>query len=189
MDYSLHVLPIPLEEYELPRWIKLEAKIASKVASGAGYGVADRIDVEGKTGAEYLKAMMAGAAPTAQIAQTLSFHLLEVKSGYVLYQGTPLDAHLNPSGTIHGGWIATLLEAALEGAVQSMLPEGQAFTTMDLNVKYVRALKPDVSRVRAEGKIVHSGRQMATAEARLYDASGTMYAHATCTCLISPSPP
>ena len=111
--------------------------------------------------------MLRGELPSAPIARTLDFQLIEVGDGRAVFQGTPGPAHLNPMGTVHGGWYATLLDSALAGAVQSKMPPGRAYTTAELGVNLVKAIGPKVQRVRAEGRVLHSGRQLATAEARL----------------------
>ena len=122
--------------------------------------------------------------PYPPIAKTLDFSLLEVEEGRAVFQGTPGPAHLNPMGTIHGGWYATLLDSALGCAVHTMMPAGRGYTTAELGVNLVRAIGAKAPRVRAEGKVIHCGRQLATAEARLYGPDGTLYAHATTTCLV-----
>ena len=81
-----------------------------------------------------------------------------------MFQGTPGPAHLNPMGTIHGGWYATLLDSALGCAVHTMMPAGRGYTTAELSVNLVRAIGAKAPRVRAEGKVIHCGRQLATAE-------------------------
>ena len=91
---------------------------------------------------------------------------------------------LNPMGGIHGGWYATLLDSALGCAVHTKMPVGRAYTTAELSVNIVRALTPKVQRVRAIGKVIHCGRQLATADAQLVGPDGTLYAHATTTCLV-----
>jgi uncharacterized protein (TIGR00369 family) len=110
--------------------------------------------------------------------------LVEVSPGHAVFQGAPGKGHLNPMGTVHGGWFATLLDSALGCSVHSLLPAGRAYTTAELGVNLVKALTPKVQRVRAEGKVIHCGRQLATAEARLVGPDGTLYAHATTTCLV-----
>lgn len=148
------------------------------------FGLARPEQVMGRTGVELFRAMMAGELPGAPIAQTLGFNLVEVEPGRVVFQGRPARAYYNPLGTVHGGWYATLLDSALACAVHSTLPAGRAYTTLELKLNMVKALTDKVPLVRAEGKIIHPGRQVATAEGRLYGADGTLYAHATTTCLI-----
>ena len=169
---------------QLAAWIAEEATISERLDAGPGPGVAQREQIAGKTGLEIMRAMLRAEIPYAPIAKTLSFQLIEVEPGRAVFQGRPLAEHLNPLGTVHGGWFATLLDSALGCAVHTMLPAGYAYTTAELGVNLVKALTPKVQRVRAEGKVLHCGRQLATAEARLVGADGTLYAHATTTCLV-----
>jgi uncharacterized protein (TIGR00369 family) len=132
---------------------------------------------------------LAGELPFAPIARTLDFSLIAVAPGVALFQGTPGPAHFNPMGSVHGGWFATILDSALGCAVHTMMPAGRGYTTAELSVNYVRGLSPQVGRVRAEGRVIHCGKQLATAEARLFGPDGTLFAHATTTCLVFELPP
>ena len=109
---------------------------------------------------------------------------MEASPGRALFQGVPGPQLLNPMGTVHGGWYATLLDSALGCAVHTMMPPGRGYTTAELSVNVVKAIALKVQRVRAEGKVIHCGRQLATAEARLFGPDGTLYAHGTTTCLV-----
>jgi uncharacterized protein (TIGR00369 family) len=140
--------------------------------------------VAGRSGLDLLQAMLRGELPYAPIARTLDFQLLEVEAGRAVFQGAPGPAHLNPMGGVHGGWYATLLDSALGCAVHTMMPVGRGYTTAELHVNLVKAIGRNVQRVRAEGKVLHCGRQLATAEARLVGPDGTLYAHGTTTCLV-----
>ena len=102
----------------------------------------------------------------------------------VMFQGTPGARHMNPLGTVHGGWFATLLDSALGCSIHTRMEPGRGYTTAELGINLVKAITPKVQRVRAEGRVIHSGRQLATAEARLVGPDGTLYAHATTTCLV-----
>jgi uncharacterized protein (TIGR00369 family) len=167
----------------LQRWIA-EGEATDARMMRAGPGVATPGQWRGKTGLEQMQAMLAGELPFAPIARTLDFCLLEVAPGYALFQGTPGPAHFNPMGGVHGGWFATLLDSALGCSVHTQMPVGRGYTTAELSIKYVRGLSPKVGRVRAEGKVLHCGKQLATAEARLFGPDGTLFAHATTTCLV-----
>jgi uncharacterized protein (TIGR00369 family) len=169
---------------QLEAWLAQEQEVVQRLDAGVGAGVARPEQVAGLTGLQTMEAMLRGELPYAPIAKTLSFQLLEVSHGRALFQGTPLPAHLNPMGTIHGGWYATLLDSALGCAVHTTMPAGRGYTTAELGVNLVKAIGPKAPRVRAEGKVIHVGRQLATAEARLYGPDGTLYAHATTTCLV-----
>lgn len=171
-------------EATLAQWLALEQEVAARLARGPGAGVARPEQIAGKTGLATMQAMLAGELPYPPIARTLDFQLLEVAEGAATFQGTPGAAHLNPMGTVHGGWFATLLDSALGCAVHTRMPAGRAYTTAELSVNIVKALTPKVPRVRAEGRVIHCGRQLATADARLVGPDGTLYAHATTTCLV-----
>ena len=173
----------------LDAWLAQEQTQRAAIDAGAGPGVARADQIEGKTGIEIMQAMLGGEIPYSPISHTLDFQLMEVSPGHAVFQGTPGAAHLNPMGTVHGGWFATLLDSALGCAVHTRMKAGQAYTTAELSVNIVRALTPKVTRVRAEGKVIHCGRQLATAEARLLGPDGTLYAHATTTCLVFETPP
>jgi uncharacterized protein (TIGR00369 family) len=87
-------------------------------------------------------------------------------------------------GTVHGGWYATILDSALGCAVHTMLPAGRGYTTTQLNLQLVRSIPLGVERVQAVAHVVHCGRQLATAQSQLFGPDGSLYAHATCNCLI-----
>jgi uncharacterized protein (TIGR00369 family) len=175
-------------ENQLETWIAQEQQIRRVLEAGLGAGVATPAQVTGKSGLELMQSMLRGEIPFAAIGKTLDFSLLEVSEGRALFQGTPGPAHYNPMGGIHGGWYATLLDSALGCAVHTLMPAGRGYTTAELSVNIVKAISPKVSRVRAEGKVIHCGRQLATAEARLFGPDGTLYAHATTTCLVFEMP-
>ena len=169
----------------LETWLAEEREVMARLNAGPGPGVSRPDQVAGKTGLEMMQAMLRGELPYAAIARTLDFTLIAIGEGSAVFQGTPGPAHLNPLGTIHGGWYATLLDSALGCAVHTMMPAGRGYTTAELGVNLVRAINvKKAPRVRAEGKVIHCGRQLATAEARLYGPDGTLYAHATTTCLV-----
>ena len=128
--------------------------------------------------------MLEGRLPYPHIAETLDFQLVEVGEGRAVFQGVPQLKHYNPLGTVHGGWYATLLDSALGCAVQTKLPAGTGYTTAELGLNIVRSASDKSGPLRAIGKVIHSGRQMATAEARIVGPDGKLYAHATTTCFI-----
>jgi uncharacterized protein (TIGR00369 family) len=108
--------------------------------------------------------------------------------GVAVFQGKPMLRHYNPLGTVHGGWFCTLLDSALGCAVHTTLPAGKGYTTLEIKVNMVRPLTDAVPLVRAEGKVIHAGRQVATAEGQIVGPDGKIYAHATTTCLIFDQP-
>ena len=173
---------------QLDAWLEQEQCILAMQTAGHGPGVAHPDQIAGKTGLQMMQAMLRGEIPYPHIAKTLNILIVEVYSGRAVFQGTPGVEHLNPMGSVHGGWFATLLDSALGCAVHTMMPPGRGYTTAELGVNLVKAITPNVQRVRAEGKVIHCGRQLATAEARLIGPDGTLYAHATTTCLVFEMP-
>jgi uncharacterized protein (TIGR00369 family) len=153
-------------------------------AAGGRAGVVPAQEARAMNGMEIMEALLAGRFPYPPISETLDFFLVDVSKGEAVFQGTPQEAHLNPMGTVHGGWYATLLDSAVGCAVQSMLEAGQGYTTAELSVNLVRGARLDGGPLRAIGKVLHCGRQLATAEGRIVDAAGRLYAHATTTCMV-----
>lgn len=164
------------------RWRAEEDVVRARLAAMTGTARPDQVD--GLTGMQMFEAILAGELPRPPIGDTLDFVPIHIESGLAVFQGRPQLKHYNPLGTVHGGWFATLLDSAMGCAVHSTLPAGKAYTTLELKLNIVRALTDAVPLVRAEGKLVHAGRQVATAEARLVGPDSKLYAHATSTCLI-----
>ena len=170
-------------ESRLDAWLAAETAQLARHA-GASTGVAAPEVVAAMDGLQLFQAMLRGDLPFAAIARTLDFLLIEVEHGRAVFQGAPGPGHLNPMGSVHGGWYATLLDSALGCSVHSALPRGKGYTTLELKVNMIRALTPKVQRVRAEGRVIHLGGQTATADARLVGPDGKLYAHASTTCLV-----
>ena len=174
----------------LAAWQQHEAELRTRLTKP---GLSRLDQVHGKTGLEIFRAMMNGELPPPPITETLDFLLVEAEHGRAVFQGRPLFRHYNPLGSVHGGWIATLLDSAVACAVHSTLPVGKTYTTVELKLNYVRALTDKVPLVRAIGLVIHTGGRMGTADGRLVGPDGTLYAHASTTCFIldlpSPTPP
>jgi uncharacterized protein (TIGR00369 family) len=169
-------------EETLARWQAEEDAVRARLAPTTG--IARPNQVHGRTGMEVFAAIFAGELPRPPIGETLDFLPIHVEPGIAIFQGRPQHKHYNPLGSVHGGWFATLLDSAVGCAVHSTLPADKAYTTLELKMNIVRALTVAVPLVRAEGKVVHGGRQVATAEGRLVGPDGKLYAHASTTCLI-----
>jgi len=140
------------------------------------------------TGMEVFEAIFAGELPPPPIGDTLDFLPMYMEPSVAVFQGRPGRRHYNPMGTVHGGWFATLLDSAVGCAVHTTLAVGKGYTTLELKLNVVRALTDAVPLVRAEGKVIHVGSQVATAEGRIVGPDGRLYAHATTTCLIFDHP-
>jgi uncharacterized protein (TIGR00369 family) len=172
-------------EATLAQWNEELAAVRKRMLSRRDRpGLATPEMVAGKSGLEIMQAMLDGELPFPHIAETMDFSLVEVGPGKAIFQGVPQLKHYNPLGTVHGGWYATLLDSALGCSVHTMLPAGRAYTTAELGVNIVRAASSQSGPLRAIGTVIHCGRQLATAEARIVGPDGKLYAHATTTCLV-----
>lgn len=177
-------------EETLALWNQQLADVRATMLRGGGQpGVASPAIAAQMTGLELMRAMLAGELPYPHIGATMDFSLVEVEVGRAVFQGTPQTKHFNPMGGVHGGWYATLLDSALGCAVHTMMPAGRAYTTAELGVNIVRAAAPNTGPLRAIGNVIHCGRQLATAEARIIGPDNKLYAHATTTCLVFEIPP
>ncbi|QCK85880.1 PaaI family thioesterase [Phreatobacter aquaticus] len=148
------------------------------------YGVVETSEATGQDGIDFLRGMIDRRYPSPPIAQTMGFTLVEVAPGRAVFEGTPTAAFFNPLGTVHGGWTATILDSALGCCIHTMIKAGQGYTTVEMKVNYVRALMPETGLVRCEAVVIHSGRTIATSEAKLIDTKGRLIAHGTETCMI-----
>ena len=136
------------------------------------------------SGLEFLQAILEGRIPPPTIGQALDFGPVEAERGRVVFRGNPDGRFYNPIGSVHGGYAATLLDSCMGCAIHSMLAPGQGYTTAEIKIHYVRAMNDQTGPVTAEGRTIHVGRQMGTAEGFLRDANGKLLAHGTTTCLI-----
>jgi uncharacterized protein (TIGR00369 family) len=134
------------------------------------------------TGLDFLKSL--DGLRTAPVAECLGFRLAEVAEGAVTFEITPAEFHYNPIGTVHGGVLATLCDSATGAAVHSTLKKGEAYTTLEIKVQFVRPLTVAAGTVRCKGVVTTRGRRIATAESRVIDQSDRVYALATATCLV-----
>lgn len=141
------------------------------------------------SGLELLQKIVSGELPSPPIAEVLGFRLAKVERGFAMFEFEPAEFHYNPIGVVHGGVAGVLLDSAMGCSVQSTLPAGSSYTTLEFKVNLVRAVTMDTGPMRAEGRIVHVGSRMGTAEGRLLDRADKVYAHGTTTCLVFPVSP
>lgn len=151
------------------------------------YGVVPAETLIQYDGLTFLRGLMEGRFPAPPITQTLGFTLSEVEAGRAVFTGEPQLRHYNPIGTVHGGFAMTLLDSALGCAIHTLLGKGETYTTLEIKVNLVRPLTHQTGLVRAEGRTIHRGRTVGTAEGDIRDSSGKLYAHATTTCMIFPA--
>lgn len=147
-------------------------------------GVVSMEEARKLSGLEFMHGIVSGKYPVPPIAETMDFTLDEVGPGLAVFSGEGKFAHYNPLGTVHGGWIATLLDSCMGCCVHTMLKPGQGYTSLEIKVNFVRPVLETSGRVRAEGRVIHVGRTTATAEGKLVDAGGKLLAHGTTTCII-----
>ena len=136
------------------------------------------------SGLDYMHALLAGKFPPPPISVLLNFRLSEVAEGHAIFTCEPAEYHYNPIGSVHGGLIATLLDSALGCAVHTTLPAGAGYTTVELHVNLVRPLTVDTGEIRCEAHVLHAGKRLATAQAKVTDLAGRLYGHGTTTCLV-----
>jgi uncharacterized protein (TIGR00369 family) len=136
------------------------------------------------SGLEFLRAIRDRRLPPPPIAALLGFDLIEVEPGHAVFQVLPGEQHYNPIGVVHGGLAMTLLDSAMGCAVQTQMPAGGGYTTLEAKTNLVRSITATTGKLRAIGKLVHLGKRVATAEGRLEDTDGKLYAHATTTCIV-----
>ena len=136
-------------------------------------------------GSEYIGAITAGEIPPPPMAVLMRMSPVAWSDGRATFEGEPGEEHFNPIGAVHGGYVATILDSAMGCAVHTTLPAGTGYTTVGLEVKFVRPITAETGRVRAEAEVIHRGRTQATAEGTVVEAaSGRLLAHGTTTCLI-----
>ncbi len=136
------------------------------------------------SGLEFVKGLAAGTLPLNLIARTLGYDVTEAERGRVVVSVEPTEAHLNPYGTVHGGFTATLLDSCMGLAVQSTLDKGFGQTTVEFKISLIRPITSGIGLVMAEGVVLNVGRRVGVAEGRVTDGSGRLLAHGTTTCLI-----
>ena len=151
------------------------------------YGIVSEAKRKQMTGLEFVRGLASGELPLNTIARTLGYDVAEAEKGRVLVTLVPTTEHLNPAGTVHGGLTATLLDSCMGLAIQSTLDKEVSQTTLEFKISLVRPITPETGEIRAEGKVLNSGRRIGTAEGRVVDGQGRLLAHGTTTCLIFPS--
>ncbi|HET7410310.1 MAG TPA: PaaI family thioesterase [Paracoccaceae bacterium] len=136
------------------------------------------------SGIDFMRGMLAGRLPAAPIARLAGMRLAEVREGEVVFEAEPRFEHYNPIGSVHGGWFGILLDSAMACAVMTRLPRGTGYTTLEYKMNILRPVFESTGRLRAVGRSVHAGRRTATAEGRLEDGAGRLYATGTTTCMV-----
>ncbi|HEY0247805.1 MAG TPA: PaaI family thioesterase [Gryllotalpicola sp.] len=136
------------------------------------------------TGLDYMTGYLDGSFPVPPIARLMGLVVTEVEPGRVVFECTAGEQHYNPIGTVHGGLACTMLDSAMGCAVQTTLPRGQGYTSIDINVSYLRPILADSGTLRCEGVVTKPGSRVAFAEGRLYDGAGRLVATATSSLMV-----
>jgi uncharacterized protein (TIGR00369 family) len=139
-------------------------------------------------GLDLMRAMASGELPPPPIMDLVGLAGMAAEEGAVTFYLDPQEFHYNPLGSVHGGVISTMLDSAAGCSVHSTLPAGVAYTSLDLNVKFLRTVTVASGRLTCAGEVLQRGRRTALAQARMTDAAGRLVAHATSSCLIFDTP-
>jgi uncharacterized protein (TIGR00369 family) len=150
------------------------------------YGTVSADSQKEMSGLEFVQGLVDGSLPLNMIAKTLAYDIIEAERGRVVITAEPDDTLLNPAGTVHGGFSATLLDSCMGLAILSTLEKGVGQTTLEFKISLVRPITPETGLIRSEGIVLTCGRRVGTAEGRITDGSGRLLAHGTTTCLIFP---
>ena len=148
------------------------------------YGTVAADEQKKMSGLDFVKGLADGTLPLNMLAQTLGYDVTEAEHGRVVVTANPGTSHLNPAGTVHGGFSATLLDSCMGLAIQSTLETGFGQTTLEFKISLLRPITPETGPIKAEGVVLNRGRRVGTAEGRLTDANGRLLVHGTTTCLI-----
>lgn len=148
------------------------------------YGVTPLPVMASMPGLEFVRGIFSRKLPEPPIMQPVEPFDCTAETGHVVIHSVPGFRHYNPIGSVHGGYAAILLDSVMGLAVQTTLPAGTGYTTLEFKISFIRGMSQDTGVVRTEGKVINAGRRVATAEASITDASGKLLAHATTTCLV-----
>jgi uncharacterized protein (TIGR00369 family) len=155
-----------------------------QAARTVDYGVTSTDVLASMQGIDFVRAMFEGRLPTPPIMQNIEPFDLHAEAGLAVMHSTPGFRHYNPIGAVHGGYAATLLDAAMGLAVHTLCMPGTGYTTLEFKVSFMKAITMETGTIRTEGRILSFGRRAATAEGKITDANGRLLAHGTTTCLV-----
>ena len=137
-----------------------------------------------QTFVEYMRRVAAGDLPGAPMMTLLGLRVTDVAEGRITMTAELQPEFENGLGIAHGGFAATMLDTALSCAVNTVMPAGKIFTTLEMKINFIRPVTRQSGAVNCTGTVVHAGARTATAEGRITGADGTLYAHGTVTCIL-----
>ncbi len=158
--------------------------MSSSAIAKKTYGTVSAEQRRTMSGWEFVQGLVGGTLPLNTMAQTLGYDVAEAAQGRVVVSAKSGTALLNPFGTVHGGFTATLLDSCMGLAVETTLEKGVAQTTVEFKISLLRPITPATGLIKAEGIVLNRGRRIGTAEGRVTDQQGRLLAHGTTTCLI-----
>jgi len=138
------------------------------------------------TGLEYIRALIDGTVPAPPIVHLMNMTAVSAEVGSVTFTCDPDESAYNPIGTVAGGLVCTLLDSVLGCAVQTTLPKGQAYTSLEIKVSYLRPVHAYTGRLTAVGVVTKPGSRVAFADATVHDSTGKLVATASSTLLVFP---
>ncbi len=150
----------------------------------APIGIVPRDVAASMTGLAFLAALRDGSLVRPPFSETTDIRPVEIELGRVIFEGTPSERFYNPLGTVHGGWMAALLDTAMACAIQSMLPAGQSYTTLEMKTTFARPVFEATGVLRCEGVVLSMGGRVGSSEGKVFDKEGNLVAHGSETCLI-----
>jgi uncharacterized protein (TIGR00369 family) len=139
---------------------------------------------ENLSGLDQVRGMRDGTFGIAPMQALMNMRLIEAEEGLVVFTAVPEEKHYNPQGTVHGAFATAILDSAMGLAVVTKLPVGMSQTTVEFKLSFIRPMSSQTGEVRGEGRVIHCGRSIATAEGRLFGREGKLIAHGTATCMI-----
>ena len=176
-------------ESEMPKSSRDEDNEKARVRSVSWSDPAISVEAaRSLNGVDFVRKIMRGQIPAPPTFELIDFRLIKVELGEVAGEFEPAEFHYNPAGVVHGGIVCTLLDSVMGLSVLAQLPVGSAFSTLEVKVNFVRPISVKTGALLAKGKVVHPGSRIATAEARLVDLQGKLYAHGTATCIVLREP-
>ena len=149
------------------------------------YGIVPLADQLTMTGMQFVHGLVDGSVPLNPLARTLCYDVVEAEGGRVVVTACTSAEQLNPSGTVHGGVAAVLLDTCMGLAIRTRVERGKSSTTLEFKISFMRPITAEGGLLRAEGTVLTCGRRVGTAEGRLTDQEGRLLAHGTTTCLIA----
>ena len=152
------------------------------------YGTVPNSEQRKMSGLAFVQGLVDGSQPLNTMAKVLDYDVVEAEVGQVVITAAPTREHLNPQGTVHGGYSATLLDACMGLAVATTLEQGLSSTTLEFKITFMRPVLPDSGTLTAIGTVLRSGRRAGYAEGKITDTSGKLLAHATTSCMIFERP-